>query len=164
MNLRRLIWPRAEGKKRSKKVQFRSTRKKICISFDWHNDRNYRNLLSAWNSNANNPVDFDDLTPGAIDTNEVDRVKAVLTTKIRAASYTLVLVGEHANDFHKDRLKIGERNWIYWEIQKSKDEGNRLIFVKINSTYTTPAPLLSAGATRAMSFTLAAILKAINEA
>jgi hypothetical protein len=22
-------------------------RKKICISFDWHNDRDYRNLLSA---------------------------------------------------------------------------------------------------------------------
>lgn len=142
---------------------FRKT-KKICISFDWHNDSKYRNMLSAWLANPKNPVNFIDLTPGAIDTNDVSRVKSVLTTRIREATHTLVLVGEHANDYHKDWMKIGERNWIWWEIEQSKAKGNGLIAVKIKSTNPTPDPLKNAGASRAMSFTQGAILKAINEA
>lgn len=141
-----------------------SSTKKICISFDWHNDRNYRNMLSAWLANADNPLDFDDLTPGAIDTSDVGRVKAVLTTQIRAATHTLVLVGAHANTRHQDSGDIGTRNWIWWEIEKSKAERNGLIAVKISTTNPTPDPLLGAGATWAMSFTQDAILKAIDEA
>ncbi len=141
-----------------------AARKKICISFDWHYDRDYRNLLSAWNASANNPVDFIDLTPGAINTDEVDRVKAVLTTQIRQATHTLVLVGAHANDWHKDSAKIGTRNWIWWEIEKSKEEGNKLIGVKLNASYASPDPLKNSNAKWANSFTLDAILKAINEA
>jgi len=139
-------------------------RKKICISFDWHNDRNYRNLLSAWLANAKNPIDFDDLTPGAIDTSDVGRVKAVLTARIRAATHTLVLVGEHTNDKHADSAKIGDQNWIWWEINQSKAASNGLIAVKIKSSNLTPTPLFDSGATWAMSFTQDAILKAIDEA
>ncbi len=142
---------------------FRKT-KKICISFDWHHDSKYRNMLSAWLANPNNPVNFIDLTPGAIDTNDISRVKGVLTTQIRAATHTLVLVGEHANDYHKDWMKIGTRNWIWWEIEQSKAEGKGLIAVKIKSTNPTPDPLKNAGASRAMSFTQDAILKVINGA
>jgi hypothetical protein len=76
----------------------------------------------------------------------------------------LVLIGEHANDFHKDRTQIGTRNWIWWEIEQSKTEGNRLIAVKIKSTNETPNPLLNAGAKWALSFTQDAVLNAINEA
>jgi hypothetical protein len=143
---------------------FRSAKKRICISFDWHHDRDYRNLLSAWLADPKNPVDFHDLTPGAIDTDDVARVKGVLTTQIRAATHTLVLIGAHANDFHADRAKIGARNWIWWEIEKSKEERNGLIAVKITSTNDTPEPLKSAGASWAMSFTRDEILKAINKA
>ncbi len=138
--------------------------KKVCISFDWHNDRDYRYLLSAWLANPNNPVDFQDLTPGEIDTNAIDRVKARLTTQIRAATHTLVLVGEYANTSHADSAKIGTRNWIWWEIEQSKKEGNRLIAVKIKSTNPTPDPLIGANASWAMSFTQDAVLKAISEA
>lgn len=139
-------------------------KKKICISFDWHNDRHYRNLLSAWLANPGSPVDFHDLTPGAIDTNDIARVKGVLTTQIRAATHTLVLVGSEANTRHTDSVKIGTRNWIWWEIEQSKAEGNGLIVVKISSSNPTPDPLLNSGAKWAMSFTQDAILKAINEA
>ena len=143
---------------------YKSATTKICISFDWHNDRSYRYLLSAWAANANNPLEFEDLTPSEIDTDSVSRVKAVLTTQIRAATHTLVIVGEHANDFHKDRAAIGTRNWIWWEIEQSKAEGNGLIAVKISSSYSAPDPLLNSGAKWAMSFTQDAVLKAINEA
>jgi hypothetical protein len=145
-------------------VYLRRGLKKICISFDWHHDRNYRNLLAAWLANPNNPVNFEDLTPGAIDTNDVGRVKAVLTTQIRAATHTLVLVGAHANDYHPDRDKIGTRNWIWWEIERSKEEGNGLIGVKIDNSYTSPTPLLNSNALWATSFTQEQILKVIDAA
>lgn len=138
-------------------------RKKICISFDWHNDRKYRHLMSAWIANPTNPVDFLDLTPGEIDTNDISRVKAVLTTQIRAATHTLVLVGAFANQPHSDRLKIGERNWIWWEIEKSKLEGNGLIAVKLEKDNPTPDPLFNSGVRWALSFNREAILKAISE-
>ena len=141
---------------------FKSFRKKICISFDWHNDRNYRNMMSAWIANSSNIFDFEDLTPGAINTNDVARVKGVLTTQIRAATHTLVLVGAYANSVHKDTTKIGSRNWIWWEIEQSKAEGKKLIPVKLQSTNPTPDPLLNSDATWAMSFTQDAIIKAIN--
>lgn len=143
---------------------YRTATKKICISFDWHNDRSYRHLLSAWSANAKNPVDFVDLTPGAIATDDVARVKGVLTTQIRAATHTLIIIGEHANDYHTDSAKIGERNWIWWEIAKSKEEKKGLIAVKIKSTYDTPDPLYGAGASWAMSFTQDEIVKALDKA
>ncbi len=139
-------------------------RKKICISFDWHNDRDYRNMLSAWIANPSFQFDFIDLTPGAIDTNDISRVKGVLTTQIRAATHTLVLVGAHANTRHKDYLKIGSLNWIWWEIEQSKAEGNGLIAVKLERDNPTPDPLYNSNATWAMSFTQEGILKAINAA
>lgn len=127
---------------------FRSVKsgKKICISFDWHNDRNYRNMLSAWLANPKSPVDFEDLTPSEIDTEDVGRIKAVLTTKICAASHTLVLVGAYANTKHSDSAKIGTRNWIWWEIEKSKEVGNRLIAVKLSAGNESPDPLFNANA------------------
>lgn len=139
------------------------SQKKICISFDWHNDRKYRHLLSAWIANVRSPISFEDLTPGAIDTSSVDRVKAVLTTKIRAATHTLVLIGAYANAKHEDSVDIGTQNWIWWEIEKSKIEGNQLIAVKIDFKNPTPQPLYGSNAKWAMSFTENAIVKAINE-
>lgn len=141
-----------------------ASRKKICISFDWHIDRHYRHLLSAWIENPKFPVDFEDLTPGAINTDDVGVVKGVLTRKIRASTHILVLVGEHANSLHKDWMKIGERNWIWWEIQQAKAEGKGLIAVKLESTNPTPDPLYGSGAKWAMKFEEDAILKALNEA
>lgn len=138
--------------------------KKVCISFDWHNDARYRNMFAAWLANPSNRVDFEDLTPGAINTNDVAAVKRVLTTRIRAATHTLVIVGAHVNDWHADSAEIGDRNWISWEISQSKAEGNELIAVKLSSSYESPEPLKNAGAEWAMSFSQDGILKAIGEA
>jgi hypothetical protein len=138
--------------------------KQICISFDWHNDRNYRNLLSAWIANPKFPISFEDLTPGAIDTNDVGRVKGVLSTRIRSATHTLVLLGKQANAVHADTGRIGSRNWIWWEIEQSKLAGNQLIAVKLEQSNPTPDPLYGSGAKWAMSFTQEAVRRAIEEA
>ena len=88
----------------------------------------------------------------------------MLTAQIRDATHTLVLLGAYANTTHKYSVKIGTSNWIWWEIEQSKAEGNGIIAVKLKSDNPTPNPLYGSGATWAMSFTQPAILKAINEA
>ena len=138
--------------------------KQIFISFDYDHDRNYRYLLSALNKNPRSDISFDDLTPDEIQSYDVGRIKAVLTTKIRAATHTLVIIGSHANSYHRDRHLIGERNWQWWEIEKSNEEEKGLIAVKINSNNTSPAPILNAGAVWARSFNVPSILQAIDSA
>ncbi|MCA9833498.1 MAG: TIR domain-containing protein [Thermomicrobiales bacterium] len=137
--------------------------KKICISFDFHNDSRYRYLLTALKENESSLIDFEDLTPGEINSSDVGRVKASLSQKIGDSTHLLVIVGEHANELHSDYLLIGDRNWQWWEINKAKSLGKKLIAVKINSTNLSPDPLLNSGTSWAMSFTVDKILKGINE-
>lgn len=139
-------------------------RKRICISFDYEHDRNYRYLLNALEQNERNRMDFDDITPSEIDTDSVARVKQVLTTKIRSATHLLVIVGQHANDRHPDSVAIGTRNWQWWEIEQAKAEGKGLIAVKIERANPTPDPLLNSGASWAYSYTEDAIVAAIDAA
>ena len=138
--------------------------KKVFISFDYDHDRHYRYLLTALKANPRSDIDFEDLTPEEIQSSAVSRIKAVLTTRIRASTHTLVIVGAHANSCHRDRKEIGERNWQWWEIKKSHSEDNGLIAVKISPSYTSPDPLYGKGATWANTFKVESILKAIDEA
>ena len=139
-------------------------KKKVIVSFDYENDKHYRNMLSAWDANPNFEFGFVDLTPSEIDTNNIDRIKAVLTRKINDATYTLVIVGKEANKRHKDYKLIGFRNWIIFEINQSKLNRNKIVAVKIDRTYKSPEELLNAGVSWAMSFKEEAILKALDEA
>lgn len=138
--------------------------KKIVISFDWHHDRRYRNLLSALRLNTRSEMEFEDLTPVEIQSPNVGRVKAVLSQKIGEADYLLTLVGDHANSLHPDRLLIGERNWQWWEIAKAKEGGKKLIAVKIDRSCSAPQPLLDSGAKWAHSYNVPAIADAIRQA
>jgi hypothetical protein len=139
-------------------------RKRIFISFDYDHDRNYRYLLKALAANPRSDIEFDDLTPEEIQTYDIGRIKAVLTRKIRDSTHTLVIIGAYANSFHPDRLKIGERNWQWWEIEKSADEGKKFIAVKINKSFESPNPLLGKNATWALSYSVPSIIKAIDNA
>jgi len=138
-------------------------KKKVCISFDYENDRNYKNLLAAWDANSNFEFSFNDLTPTEINSNDYSRVKAVITQRISSATYLLVIVGEHANDVHPRRVEIGDRNWLNWEINKAKELGKKVVAVKLNKSYESPTALLNSGASWAMSFTKDSIIKALNE-
>lgn len=141
---------------------FKTSTKRIFISFDWHHDRHYRYLLSALAENPRFLIDFDDETPSEIQSNDIGRVKAVLTQKIRNATHSLIVVGEYANSLHPDRAEIGERNWQWWEIKKSIAEGKKLVVVKIKSTNPTPDPLYSANAKWVYSFNVDDIQNAID--
>lgn len=138
--------------------------KRIFISFDYDNDRNYRYLLKALIANPRSDLAFEDLTPEEIQSYDIGRIKAALTQRIRKSTHTLVIIGAHANSNHPDSEGISTRNWQWWEIEKSAEEGNGFIAVRIKSSNSTPTPLLGKGATWANSFKVESIIRAIDEA
>lgn len=137
---------------------------KVFVSFDFDHDRLYKYTLNMWDGNNNIDFRFDDKSSTEINSWNVDRIKAALTMKIKEADAVLVIVGKHANSYHKDYQLIGKRNWQNWEIAKAKELGKKLIGVKLDSGNTSPDELLGSGASWAMSFTLDSITKAINNA
>ena len=139
-------------------------KKKVFVSFDYENDKNYKFLLQAWDANKQFEFSFADQSAREINSNNVGRVKAGLTRRINSATYTFVIIGKEANKLHRDRKLIGYRNWINFEIAKSKTNRNKLIAVKINRTYESPEELLNSGASWAMAFTERAVVKALKEA
>ncbi|MGE3955531.1 MAG: TIR domain-containing protein [Vicinamibacterales bacterium] len=136
----------------------------VFVSFDYDNDRYYKFLLEAWHANPRFRFTFQDGTPSEINSTNVGRVKAAITTKIQAATHTLVIVGQYANTPHRHRALIGHRNWINFEIAQSKAAYNRIVAVKLDRSYESPHELVGANATWAMVFTEEAIVRALSEA
>jgi len=139
-------------------------KKKVFVSFDYDNDRHYKALLKAWDANPSFDFYFSDLSSTEINSWSVPVVKQVLSKKINEANYTVILVGKEANKQHSDHKEIGCKNWLNYEIAKSKQHGNKLVAVKLSSTNISPDELLGSGATWAMSFKQESIVKALNEA
>jgi len=139
-------------------------KKKVIISFDYENDGYYKNLLKAWDANSDFEFTFSDLTPDEIQSWDISRIKAVLTSKINQATYTIVIIGKYANTKHEDSDEIGYRNWINFEVAKSVESGNKIVAVKIDKSYNSHEEIYGSGASWAMSFTQDAIIKALDEA
>lgn len=137
-------------------------KKKVCISFDYEHDVKYRNLLSAWDANSNFEFVFNDKTPGEIKSDDIGRIKAVLTQKIKSATYLLVIVGAYANTKDKNSAKIGDINWQNWEINKANELKKKLVGVKLDKSYDAPQALYNSGASWTMSFTQDAVLKSLE--
>jgi len=140
------------------------SKKKVFVSFDYEHDRRYKNLLEAWDANDKFDFEFTDHSSHEINSDNVGRVKAALSARIKDSTYTLVIVGKYANSPHKDRELIGYRNWINFEVARSKDYKNKLVAVKLDKENQSPDELIGAGASWAMSFTEDAIVKALNNA
>ena len=116
-------------------------KRKVFVSFDYDNDKQYKYLLQAWHANPEFDFVFEDKTPGEINTNDIGRIKAGLTRKINEATHTLFIVGKHANQPHKDRNAIGFINWINFEAYQSIQSGNYLAVVKLDDSYSVPNEL-----------------------
>lgn len=130
-------------------------KKKIFISYDYDNDKHYKNLLLAWDENSEFDFGFSDQSADvSIQSTDAAAIKRAISAKINAATYFLCLVGS----------KTSKSSWVTWEIEKAKDLKKKFVAVKISSGNTTPSGLLNAGASWAMSFTFDAIKKAIEDA
>lgn len=139
-------------------------KKKVLVCFDFENDKRYKYLMNAWDANDNFDLSFTDVTPSEIQSNSISVIKANLTKKINLADITLVLVGEDATKLHKDRKEIGYDNWQIFEIEKSKANGNQLIVVKLDKSYSAPDSCYGCGATWVNSFNEEDIVNAIENA
>lgn len=130
-------------------------KKKIFISYDYDNDKDYKNMLLAWDKNTEFDFGFSDQsTDVSIQSKDATAIKRAIAAKINDTTYFLCLVGS----------KTSQSSWVNWEIDKAKELKKRLVAVKISSVNTTPSGLLNAGASWAMSFTFDAIKKAIDDA
>lgn len=137
---------------------------KVFVSFDYTDDKHYKYLLEAWHHNPQFDFTFDDATPEEIDSSNVGRIKAALTSKIKEATHVLVIVGANANKPHRNRNLIGYKNWINFEIHQAVELGKRVAVVKLDRSYENPDELAGAQPSWALSFTEDNIIKALDAA
>jgi MTH538 TIR-like domain (DUF1863) len=129
-------------------------KKSVFISFDYDNDKHYKNLLLAWDKHDDFDFGFyDGSLRESINSTNATYIKSLIKPKIVAASRLLCIVG----------TETSKSSWIDWEIQTAKDNYKKLIGVKIAKDNTSPSGLIGAGATWALSFNFDAIKKALDE-
>lgn len=139
-------------------------KKNVFISFDYDNDKAYKNLLKAWDANSNFEFKFSDKSAHEINSENIGRVKAALTNKINDATYTLILIGKFANKKHQDSGLIDDINWINWEINKSIQLGKKLVAVKLDKSNESPTAIMGVGASWALSYGQKQIIQALEDA
>lgn len=128
-------------------------KKKIFISYDYDNDRHYKNLLVAWDKNDLFDFNFyDGSVTVPVNSTEAGPIRRVISQRISACPRFLCIVG-------KETHKSG---WVTWEIEKAVDLNKKIIAVKTDRSNTTPSALYNVGAKWAMSFTFESIKKAIE--
>jgi hypothetical protein len=128
-------------------------KKKVFISYNYDNDKHYKNLLLAWD--ANRLFDFsirDHSADVSINSTNAAAIKSVLSRYINEATYFLIIVG----------AKTHKSAWVEWEIEKAVELKKRIVAVKTDRENISPDALFGIGASWAMSFTYNAIKKAID--
>ncbi|MBP6948745.1 MAG: TIR domain-containing protein [Candidatus Pacebacteria bacterium] len=137
---------------------------KIFVSFDYEHDKHYKFLLEAWNANKEFDLVFDDYSSEEINSNNIGRIKAALTNKIKESTHVLVISGGHTNTPHRNRSLIGHVNWINFESYQAVSYKKRIAVIKINFLSQIPTTLVGAKYSTANSFTHQNIINAINQA
>jgi len=130
-------------------------KKKVFISYDYDNDKHYKNLLVAWDANKDFDFSFYDASVDvSVDSDDAAAIKRVISARINSATYFLCIVGE----------KTHKSEWVAWEIAKAVELKKKIVAVKTAKDNTTPTGLYGVGAKWALSFTLASIKKALDDA
>ena len=129
-------------------------KKKIFISYDYNNDKHYKNLLKAWDANGTFDFSFHDHSADvSIKSTNATVIKRAISAKINNATYFLCIVGE----------KTHKSDWVEWEIDKAVELNKKIVAVKTSSTNTTPDNLYGVDTSWAMSFAEDSIKKAVND-
>ena len=129
-------------------------KRKVFISFDYDNDSHYKYLLSAWDRNGDFDFSFyDGSVTVPVNSDDAGPIRRVISQRIKACPRFLCIVGE----------KTHESDWVAWEIDKAVELKRKIIAVKIDRLNTTPNGLYGVGAKWALSFTLEAIKRAVDE-
>ena len=127
----------------------------IFVSYDYDNDRRYKNTLKMWAANSQFDFEFfDQSVDVSVNSFEAAPIRRAISRRINGSDILLCLVGQYTY----------LSSWVAWEIEKATELQKKIVAVKISSSYTTPAGLYNVGAKWAMSFNFPAIKKAVNEA
>lgn len=130
-------------------------KKKVFISYDYENDKHYKNLLLAWDSNRLFDFSMRDLSADiSINSYNAGPIKSTISRYINEATYFLVIIG----------TRTSRSEWVKWEIQKAYELNKRIIAVKTDRENISPDGLYGIGTNWAMSFTYDSITNAINNA
>lgn len=122
--------------------------RKIFISYDYDNDKHYKNLLLAWNKHGEFDIEFyDQSVDVSINSTDANYIKQVIQGRIAKSDILLVLIG-------KQTYKSA---WVAWEIQKAYELKKKLVAVKIDDENTSPDVILGKGALWTKSFNFDAI-------
>lgn len=129
--------------------------KRVFVSYKYHGDAKYKNLLIAWSKHHRFNVEFDDVSSDiSIDSRVESEIKAGILPHIKNADIFLCIVGE----------KTYKSKMVPWEIERAVSLGKKIVAVKTSMTNKTPKGLKSVGAVWAMSFTEKEIVKALSKA
>lgn len=121
---------------------------RVFVSYDYDNDRHYKNMLLAWNASERFPFSMEDASADvSIRSNDVAVIKRAISAKINLANVFLCLVGP----------STCKSTWVDWEIGKAIELGKRIVAVKTLSGNVTPTRLYGIGAVWAMSFSFKSI-------
>jgi hypothetical protein len=129
--------------------------KKVFISYDYDNDKHYKNLLLAWD--ANKEFDFslyDQSVDVSVDSTNAAVIKRVIAARIDGSTHFLCIVGKHTHN----------SEWVAWEINKAVELKKKIVAVKTEKDNDTPVGLYGVGAEWALSFTFDSIKNAIESA
>ncbi len=130
-------------------------KRRVFISYQYENDKHYKNLLLAWDSNKQFDFYISDYSADvSINSVNATAIKSTLSRYINQSTVFLIIVGKQTY----------KSDWVKWEIRKAKELGKKIVAVKTDRANTSPSELLGTGASWAMSFTYLAISKAIKEA
>jgi hypothetical protein len=128
-------------------------KRRVFISYDYENDRHYKNLLLAWDQHKRFDFYISDYSADvSINSVNAGPIKSVLSRYINEATVFLVIVGK----------KTHKSIWVRWEIDKARELGKKIVAVKTDRENISPDELMGIGASWAMSFTLDAITAAIS--
>lgn len=95
-------------------------------------------LFRGQAKNKKSDLEFDDYSVKvAYNSTNADYIRSQITSKVRAASATIVIIG----------ATTSTSSWVKWEIEKSAALGKNLIGVKLSTAGATPAALTAASAT-----------------
>ncbi|HZK55544.1 MAG TPA: TIR domain-containing protein [Desulfosporosinus sp.] len=130
-------------------------KKSVFISYDYDNDKKYKNLLLAWDANSYFDFSFKDTSVDiSIDSTNSDTISRKISDRIGNSTYFLCIIGK----------KTYKNAWVKWEISKAVEFGKKVVAVKIDSANTLPDEILGVEASFARYFSFELIKKAIDNA
>ena len=127
----------------------------VFVSYDYDNDREYKNLILAWDENDEfNFQVYDESVDVSVDSNDAASIRRVISRRIKKSDVFLCLVGGHT---HKS-------DWVEWEIEKADELGKDFAAVKIEKGNETPGALYGKNAEWVYTFNFERVKEAINGA